>query len=87
MWQARARLGRMALEAGKYEEASKHLHGALQAQPGRSELIGLLGLSEVGRGNRDGARKLLSASVKAGIKGPVITALARALSDPSPREQ
>jgi Flp pilus assembly protein TadD len=87
IWQARARLGRMALEAGKFEDASRHLQVAVSAQPRRPELIGMLGLSEVGRGNREGARKLLSASVKAGIKGPAITALARALSEPSPRGQ
>jgi len=77
----------MALEAGQYDDASRHLQAAVKVQPTRSELIGMLGLSEVGRGNRDGARKLLSAAVKSGIKGPAITALARALSEPSPRGQ
>ena len=79
-WQARARLGRMYFSAGRYEEASKHLQVAVKAQPGREELVGLLGLAEVALGNPDGARSLLRAAVKSGQRGPTLTALARALA-------
>ena len=80
LWQAHARLGQMSLEEAKYTEASVHLQAAVKAQPSRVELIGMLGLSEVGRGNRAGAQKLLSAAVSAGLRGPALTALAKALS-------
>jgi Flp pilus assembly protein TadD len=82
LWQAHARLGQMALEDGKYAAASTSLQRAVKAQPGRVELIGMLGLSEVGRGNRAGAQKLLSAAVGSGLRGPALTALAKALSVP-----
>jgi Flp pilus assembly protein TadD len=72
----------MALEEGRFEEASASLQRAVQAQPTRVELIGMLGLSEVGRGNRLGAKKLLSAAVKSGLRGPALTALAKALAAP-----
>jgi len=80
MWQAHARLGQMALEEGQYAVASTHLQRAVKAQPKRVELIGMLGLSEIGRGNRDGARSLLQAAVKSNMRGPAITALAKALA-------
>ena len=80
IWQARARLGRIFLDAGEYNEASKHLQVAVGAQPQRAELVGLLGLAEVGRGNNEGARKLLAAAVRSGQRGPTLTALARAVS-------
>lgn len=83
LWQARARLGRIHLTAGRYDEATRHLQVAVAAQPGREELVGLLGLSEVGRGNRDSARALLKAAVNSGQRGPTLTALARALATPS----
>ncbi|MEC9391679.1 MAG: tetratricopeptide repeat protein [Myxococcota bacterium] len=82
LWQARARLGRIHLTAGRFDEATQHLQVAVSAQPGREELVGLLGLSEVGRGNRDGARALLKAAVNSGQRGPTLTALARALATP-----
>ncbi len=82
LWQSHARLGQMALEEGRFEEASASLQRAVQAQPTRVELIGMLGLSEVGRGNRLGAKKLLSAAVKSGLRGPALTALAKALAAP-----
>ena len=82
MWQAHARLGQMALEEGRYAEASTHLQIAVKAQPQRVELIGMLGLSEVGRGNREGASKLLKAAVKENLRGPALTALAKALARP-----
>ena len=83
LWQAQARLGRIALEEGRYDDASKYLQAAVRAQPGRQELVGMLGLSEVGRGNEEGARGLLQAAVKSGMRGPALGALARALANPS----
>ena len=87
MWQPHARLGQMALEDGQYAEASTHLQVAVTAQPNRVELIGMLGLSEIGRGNQAGARRLLNAAVKSNLRGPAITALARALAIPNGEQQ
>ena len=81
-WQAHARLGQLALESGDYLQASTHLQKAVKERPDRVELVGMLGLSEVGRGNRDGAQKLLKAAVRSGMRGPALTALAKALSSP-----
>ncbi|MAY80879.1 MAG: hypothetical protein CL930_08865 [Deltaproteobacteria bacterium] len=83
LWQAQARLGRMALESGDYLRASQLLQKAVRSQPGRQELVGMLGLAELGRGNREGAQNLLQAAVKNGLNGPVLVALARALSAPT----
>ena len=83
LWQAKARLGRIALEEARYEDASRYLQAAVRAQPNRQELVGFLGLAEIGRGNEEGARKLLQAAVKSGLRGPALTGLARALSQPS----
>ena len=44
-------------------------------------------VAEVGRGNRDGARGLLEAAYKSGMRGPGINALARALSQVVPGQQ
>ena len=82
-WQAHARLGQIALETGDFLAASTHLQQAVKQRPDRVELVGMLGLSEVGRGNRDGARKLLKAAVRSGMRGPALTALAKALSGPT----
>lgn len=81
-WQAHARLGQIALESGDYTRASTHLQKAVKVRPDRVELVGMLGLSEIGRGNRDGAQKLLKAAVRSGMRGPALTALAKALSSP-----
>lgn len=81
-WQAHARLGQIALESGDFLRASTHLQKAVKARPDRVELIGMLGLSEVGRGNREGAQTLLKAAVRSGMRGPALTALAKALSSP-----
>lgn len=83
LWQAQAKLGRLALESGDYLRASQMLQPAVRAQPGRQELVGMLGLAELGRGNREGAQNLLQAAVKNGLNGPVLVALARALSAPT----
>ena len=81
-WQAHARLGQLALESGDYLQASTHLQKAVKVRPNRVELVGMLGLSEIGRGNREGAQKLLKAAVRSGMRGPALTALAKALSSP-----
>jgi Flp pilus assembly protein TadD len=83
LWQAQARLGRLALESGDYLRASQLLQPAVRSQPGRQELVGMLGLAELGRGNREGAQSLLQAAVKNGLNGPVLVALARAMSAPT----
>jgi hypothetical protein len=73
----------LALESGDYLRASQLLQPAVRSQPGRQELVGMLGLAELGRGNREGAQSLLQAAVKNGLNGPVLVALARAMSAPT----